>query len=243
MNYWQKSGGKRQIGIRNLMLYIVIGMGIVFVLDMMFSAQQAGMEVPSLTSLLAFDRSAILAGEVWRVVSFIFLPANSSPLWILFSLYFYWLIGNSLEAEWGVQRFNLYYLIGVLGTVASGFIMGSATNFYLNMSLFFAAATLFPNFEMMIFFLIPVKLKWLGLLNAAVFVYGFLIGTPPERAAILFALLNYLIFFGKKIWQTAAHFFSRNVRKTQFKASKKQGEKVNQRDVISKEDKDYWKNR
>ena len=107
----------------------------------------------------------------------------------------------------------------------------------------FAAATLFPNYQFYIFFIIPVKLKWLGWINAALHILLLIVETPAGRAAMLFALLNYFIFFGKTMFNTVGGFFGRNVRKTQFQLSKRQGERQNRHDVISKEDRDYWKNR
>ena len=56
--------------------------------------------------LLSLDRSFLLRGQVWRLVTFLFLPPSSSPLWILFNLYFYCLLGRGLEQQWGVFRFN-----------------------------------------------------------------------------------------------------------------------------------------
>lgn len=243
MNYWQSNRPRRRGGIPNLMLYIVIGMGLVFVLNMVFSRVYTGDGMPSLTALLSFDRNAIFAGEVWRAVSFVFLPPSESALWVIFSLYFYWLIGQSLEGEWGTSRFTLYYLIGILGSIVSGLITGYATNVYLNLSLFFAAATLFPNYQLMIFFFIPIKMKWLALLDAVMFAVGLIFGTLSSRMAMLFALLNYFIFFGKPFWNAVSGFFGRHFRKARFTSAKRQGERENQQDVISREDRDYWKNR
>jgi len=244
MNYWQQTQRPRRgFGIPNLMTYLVFGMAIVYVMDIVLDTMHPGMKTFSLASLLAFDRSAILQGEVWRAVSFVLLPPATSTIWVVFSLYFDWLIGRSLEQEWGAQRFTTYYLIGMLGSIVSGFITGYTTNNYLNLSLFFAAATLFPNFQFYIFFIIPVKLKWLGWINAAMHILLFIVETPSGRAALLFALLNYFIFFGRTMFNTVRNFFGRNVRKTQFQMSKRQGERQNRNDVISKEDRDYWKNR
>ena len=245
MNYWQQNSRspRKGFGIPNLMLYLVFGMAIVYVMDMVMDTMYPGAKSFSLASLLAFDRSAILQGEVWRVLSFVILPPQTSLLWVVFSLYFDWLIGRSLEQEWGAPRFTAYYLIGVLGSIISGFITGYTTNSYLNLSLFFAAATLFPNYQFYIFFIIPVKLKWLGWINAAMHILLLIVETPAGRAAMLFALLNYFIFFGRTMVNTVRGFFGRNVRKTQFQISKRQGEKQNRHDVISKEDRDYWKNR
>ena len=127
--------------IRNLMTIIVGGMGIVFLVDWVMGPRLG----ITLSSYLYFDRALILQGEVWRVLTFVFLPPDSSLLFILFALYFYWMIGNSLENEWGSFRFMVYYLCGVLGTILSGFLTGYAVNDYLNLSLFLAFALLYPD--------------------------------------------------------------------------------------------------
>ena len=187
-NWIDKVASKmRRIAVPGLMKYIVISMGAVFVLDLLF----AGM----LSSLLAFSRAGIMAGQVWRVISFVFIPINSSPLFIVFALYFYWMIGGALENEWGVARFNLFYLTGIVGTIVAGLITGFATNHYLNLSLFFAFAILFPNVELRLFFILPVKVKWLAYVNAAYFAWQLIVSTWPMRAALLVSVANIALFF------------------------------------------------
>ena len=105
--------------ISNLMMYIVASMAVVYALEILMPV--------NLTAYLVFSKAAILRGQLWRLVTFLFLPPNSSLLWILFSLYFYWMIGSALENQWGSFRFNMYYLFGMLGTIISGMITGYAT--------------------------------------------------------------------------------------------------------------------
>lgn len=177
----------RRFAIPSLMKYIVISMGAVFVMDLLFAGR--------LSALLVFSRTAIMAGQVWRLLSFIFIPIASSPLFIVFVLYFYWMIGEALEREWSVAKFNLFYLTGVVGTIIAGLIMGFATNHYLNMSLFFAFAILYPNVELRLFFILPVKVKWLAWINAAYFAWQLIVSTWPMRVALLVSLANIALFF------------------------------------------------
>ena len=106
----------RKFSIPNLMNLILVGMAVVFLSDIFLSVQYG----TTLSSYLYFSRNAIFHGEVWRILSFLFIPINSSPIWILFSMYFYWLIGSGLEREWGSFRFNVFYLCGAIGTIISG---------------------------------------------------------------------------------------------------------------------------
>ena len=147
-----------RLAVRNLMSVIVGVMALVFILDYLFAVRINTL----FSSYLIFDREAVLTGEVWRVITFALLPPNSSVIFIIFSLYFYWMIGSVLETEWGAFKFNVFYLCGIIGTIAAGFITGYATNYYLNMSLFLAFALLYPEFELRLFFAIPVKIKYLA---------------------------------------------------------------------------------
>lgn len=182
-----------KFSIRNLMLIIVCGMATVFLLDLYLAAAKG----ISFSSYLAFDRAAIFQGQIWRILTFIFIPPDSSIVFIVFSLYFYWLIGSALENQWGSFRFNIFYLCGMLGTIAAGLITGYAANEYLNLSLFFAFALIYPNFQIMLFFLIPVKVKYLAFFDAAYFIFMLIVGSWRMKIVIVVALANILLFFGR----------------------------------------------
>ena len=197
------------------LMYFITGVRLaVYVTDLVLGGQ--------VSAALYFDRSLILRGEVWRLVTFLFLPPNSSPIWILFSLYFYCLIGNGLESAWGSFRFNIFYLVGVLGAVCSGLITGYAANGFLNMSLFLAFAAIYPDNQVLVFFFLPIKIKWLALLDALYFIFAFFAGGWPSKLAILFALLNIVLFFGGDLlrnakqqagfWKTRYNFRKNNRR-------------------------------
>ena len=95
-------------------------------------------------SKLSLYMPAVLQGEVWRLITFIFVPSASTPISLLLTLYLMWLIGHTLEQSWGDFRFNVYYLLGVLGAILAAVITGWGTTYYLNLSLFFAFAMLYP---------------------------------------------------------------------------------------------------
>ena len=177
--------------VKNLMLILVGAMVIVWIMDVMFMASRG----ISLRYVLSFDRAAILSGEVWRVFTFLFLPPASGSLTVIIAFYFYYFIGQTLEERWGALGFNAYYLIGVIGAIASGFISGYATNTYLNLTLFLAYALLFPKHELRLFFLIPIEARWIAVADAILLLYMFILGTWPMRLALLVALVNLFIFF------------------------------------------------
>jgi hypothetical protein len=146
----------------------------------------------------------VLNGQVWRLITFIFMPTGGNNiLFVLISLYFYYMIGNSLEHEWGALKFNIYYLVGVLGTIIAAFITGGVgVPTYLNMSLFFAFAYIYPNFEILVFFVLPVKMKYLGWLSGAFLAFSFATGSLTTKIVIIVALLNFILFFGRDIYQS-----------------------------------------
>lgn len=199
----------RRYAISNLMMYVVVSMAAVFVLDMLMPV--------NLSSYLIFNKAAILRGQVWRLVTFMFLPPNSSIFWILFSLYFYWMIGSSLENQWGSFKFNMYYLFGMIGSILSGMITGYATNSYLNLSLFLAFALLYPNVEVYVFFVLPVKVKYLAWIDAAGLLLSFVMGTMHTRIALVMALLNLLLFFGGDMIQRIKSAYRRYKWKQSFR--------------------------
>ena len=185
---------ERKIGrfaLRNLMTVIVAVTAVVWLLEMVVYGRTGF----SIYYWLYFDKALILQGQVWRVVTFVFIAEQYNILYLALSLYFYWLIGNSLENEWGSFRFNIFYLCGVLGAVASGFITEYATNYYLNLSLFLAFAILYPDFSVLLFYILPIKVKWLAIVDLVLLVVLAIFSSWIECIALIVALLNIALFF------------------------------------------------
>lgn len=179
--------------IKNLMMYIVIMNAIVFLL---VYADPNG----TLIGQLVLVPELVLKGQIWRLVTYIFIPSSTSIIWIIFVLYFSYMIGSGLEHEWGSFKFNIYYFIGMLGTTIAAFISGAGiTGYYLNLSLFLAFAYIFPNFEILVFFVLPVKMKYLGWLDVIFLGYYFVLGGISDKLAIIAALINFILFFGRDI--------------------------------------------
>ena len=180
---------------KHIMNYIIGAMLAVFVVNaVMVASKSIGV---SLIGLMTFDRGAILSGQVWRVLSFVLVPETGSYIGFVLELYFSWLIAKELESEWGAFRFNAYYFTGVLGCIAAGFIAGWSTNIYLNLGLFFAYALFFPNERFLVFFIIPVKAKWLALADGLFLLYTFITAGTAARIVIPLSLLNLFLFFGR----------------------------------------------
>lgn len=220
-----------RFGIPNLMRIIVIGNVAVYVLMLLTQANDA-----NALSFLTFNLNALLHGEVWRLVTFVFVPAYSSPFALLISLYFYYWIGSTLERQWGTAKFNLYYISGalltVLGVVLASLITGNpyltaAGTGYVNLSMFFAFAFLFPNTTVLLFFILPVKMKWLAYLDGALFAFDIIkaIGAHNWAGVVLpiVALLNFAVFIWPEVHYLKERAKYQNSRKTvQFRQAQQQ---------------------
>ncbi|MEG2021660.1 MAG: rhomboid family intramembrane serine protease [Oscillospiraceae bacterium] len=185
-----------RFAIPNLMMMIIIGQGMVFI---------ANMINPNINIIfnLSLFWPAVMHGQIWRLLTFIFIPATSNVIGLIFTLYLYYIIGHTLENEWGEFKFNVYYLCGILGAIVAAVISGQGTNTYINISLFLAFASLYPDFELLMFFILPVKMKYLAFMAAVYYFILFIFGGWADKAAIVFSLINYFIFFGGDFFKTA----------------------------------------
>lgn len=207
LNKLERKFGK--YAIPNLMFYIIILYAVGFVLNLMNEGFYH--------QYLSLNMSAILQGQIWRLVTFIIQPPESSLIFMIFTLYLYYMIGRQLEYVWGSFRFNFYFFMGVIFHIIGAFLayvlfkvslpLGT---YYLNMSLFFAYAAIYPNQQFYLMGIIPMKVKWLAWIDAAYFGYTILQAFMPTyggapgyygliwkaRALEAFvSLLNFLVFF------------------------------------------------
>lgn len=187
----------RRYAISDLMKIIVFGQGILYALMMIMPTLGY-----RLYRLMTLSRGALLSGQIWRLVTFIFVPPSTSPLFVIFSLYFYYMIGTSLEARWGKVKFNLYYLIGMLAAVVACLLTGYAGNTFLNLSLFFAYAAMYPDMEVLLFMILPIKMKYLAVIDAAIYVHQFIVGNASTRITIVLCLANVFLFLGGDLINT-----------------------------------------
>ena len=184
----------RYRGIRNLMTIIVVAMAVVYVADYVLGPAMGFY----LSSKLAFNRAAIFCGEIWRIITFVITPPSSSLLFIIMQLGFIYFTGTMLQNRWGTLRFNLFYLCGMAGSIVAGLITGYATSYYINLSLLLAVAILYPMMQLNLYGIIPLRMKWLGVLEIVLLLPGLLNGTWGERIAIMVSLLNVALFFYDK---------------------------------------------
>lgn len=152
---------------------------------------------PAYETALTLVPEKILQGEVWRLVTYIFIPETRSFFWILFALLFLWFLSTALEDLWGALKLNVFYLTGMIGcTVAAFFFDGGPSNTFLNLSLFFAFATIVPDYEIFLFFLVRLKIKYVAWGMAFIFGLQFIVMPAEAKMAMAVSLANYLLFFG-----------------------------------------------
>jgi hypothetical protein len=186
------------LGVPHLTLALIIGQVMVYCLTLARPLTDA--DEPVVLPLLLIPER-VLAGEVWRLATFLVVPPFSNIVCAFFFWYLFYLMGTALEQHWGVFRYNVYLLIGYAATVAAAFITPDqpSSNAFLQGSVFLAFAYLCPDFELYLFFLLPVKIKWLALLTWIGYALVVIFGDWSSRLLVLASVCNFALFFGKDI--------------------------------------------
>jgi membrane associated rhomboid family serine protease len=160
------------------------------------------MSNPLWESQLALIPEAVRMGQFWRLITFLALPISVGNLiWVIFALWFLYFVLNMIESEWGAFKTTLYTLVSILVTIAFSFAFDYPVTSieHFQYSLFFAAAALFPDTEVSLFLIIPVKIKWLAWLTGAFVLFGFVRGDWLDRLFLISIYSNFLIFFGPAV--------------------------------------------
>ena len=183
--------------IRNLTMYLLAGYAIGYLLSF---------TMPQLLTYFTLEPALILKGQVWRLLSWVIIPPNDNIIFVIFMMLLYYSLGNTLESYWGAFRYNVYIFSGILFTVIGAFIVngliGGITGFgslystyYINMSIFLACASIMPDYQLLLYGIIPVKMKWLAILDVVLLAVDAVQGGLIIRIVIIASLLNFIIFF------------------------------------------------
>lgn len=207
-----------RFAIPGLIRYVVALNALVYVLVKMN---------PAFLLALVLWPSKILEGEVWRLVTYIFIPQFGTfilPEWFNAAMYllFLWWVGNGLEQALGAFKLNVYYLTGMLGITAAAFFFGGGFGAaILNTSLLFAFAQFYPDEMIFVMYIIPAKVKWLAWLAAIGLAYEFMVGGDwSYRVSLVVCLANYVIFFGPEIYRNARLRRQVSERRRKFEAAR-----------------------
>ena len=207
MNFLNKM--ERKIGkyaIPNLMIYLIAAYCIGFVI---YTVN------PNFMLMLTLSPYHILHGQVWRLITWILMPTDTRVFSLLIMALLYYQLGSALERSWGTFRFNVYIFGGMLFTVIGAFILygiyaasGTGnletislissltfTTNYINLTIFLAFAVMYPEMQILLFFIIPVKMKWMAVVYAVLIAINLILTSWGGRIAIIMSILNFLIFF------------------------------------------------
>ncbi len=208
MNYLNKL--ERRLGryaIPNLSKWLIIGYAIGYV----FYYLERFFQIPIL-ELLMLDPSLVMRGQIWRLFTWVVMPPSYSNIFFyLIMMLLYYQLGTSLERTWGTFRFNVYIIGGIVFTVIGvmagffilrllgvpeAYLMGySVSTYYINLSIFLAFAVCYPNMQLMLYFIIPVKIKWLAIVYGALVAASCIQSGWSGRIVILMSMMNFLVFF------------------------------------------------
>ena len=214
----QHNGLRRKLekyAIPNLTLYLIICYGIGYLMQYL---------VPAGYQYLMLDPFLVLKGQVWRLVTWILSPPDSSNIFfVLITLYLYYSLGGLLERIWGTYKYNVYLFSGLLFTILGAFVLcgysvlmgaqptmytglyllnngsavyfGQFSTYYINMSIFLACAASIPDVQVLLMFLFPIKVKWLGIVYGIILLVNCIQGGIATWIVVIFSLLNFLVFF------------------------------------------------
>lgn len=214
MNNWLNRLERRygRFGIPNLTNILVAGQILVFAIELFVNR--------TVTAWLGLSRFLLLQGQVWRAITFVFIPfSGGSILSVVLGIYFTWFVGTALEREWGDFRYTVYLLLGMVGTVAACLLTGATASTYcLSLSLLLAFAMLYPEVQVLLFFVIPLRVKYLGFFAAALWAISFLTAPLAYKLSYLLSMLNVWVFFGPmayrslRAWQRREQWKRKNRR-------------------------------
>ena len=197
---------ERKLGrfaIPNLTVYLLVGYVIGFgIVNLM----------RDMVGYLTLEPALILRGQVWRLISWVLIPPTDNLISLVFLVLLYYSLGTALERTWGSFRYNVYIFSGLLFTVLAVFglyafyyfrygvevplsAVGLIGTNYITMSIFLAFAVIYPDMEVMLYFILPIKMKWMALVYVVLAGYDFINGGIGIRVAIGASLLNFVIFF------------------------------------------------
>ena len=214
----QHNGLRRKLekyAIPNLTLYLIICYGIGYLMQYL---------VPAGYQYLMLDPFLVLKGQVWRLVTWILIPLDSSNIFfVLITLYLYYSLGGLLERIWGTYKYNVYLFSGLLFTILGAFVLcgysvlmgaqptmytglyllnngsavyfGQFSTYYINMSIYLACAASIPDVQVLLMFIFPIKVKWLGIVYGIILLVNCIQGGIATWIVVIFSLLNFLVFF------------------------------------------------
>ncbi len=187
------------LAVPNIATYLVVGQVAIWLLSLGYERPNGS---NALLEQMAFNAKLVFEGQIWRVFAFPLIPPLSSPIFLIFAWYIFYMIAGAREGQWGAFRLNLYMVLGaVLGMIGALLLPGvSITNIFWGQTIFLAFAYLFPDFELRLFFILPVKVRWLGWLVWINLLLTFFGNPWQAKIFIVASVANFFLFFGNDIY-------------------------------------------
>lgn len=205
MNNWLNKLERKygRFGIPNLTNILVAGQILVFAIELFVNS--------TVSIYLNLNRFYLFHGQLWRLITFVFIPfSGGSILSVVLGIYFTWFVGTALEREWGDFRYTVYFLTGMVGTILACLLTGgSASTYCLSLSLLLAFAMLYPEVQVLLFFVIPVRVKYFGFFAAALWVFSFLGVSVWGKLDLALSMLNVWLFFGPMAYRSVRAWIRR----------------------------------
>lgn len=238
LNKFERKYGR--YAVHNLSAYIIA----LYVAGYLFE-----LFAPDIMNYLTLEPYYILHGQIWRLVTWIIIPPSDLGIFTIIMLYFYYSVGTTLERTWGAFRYNLYIFSGMFFTVLGAFIlyailritspsyfplMGYAfSTYYVCISIMLAFAATYPNAEVLLYFFIPIKIKWLGIFYGIIILADFVQSSWPNRIVMIASLLNFVVFFlsGRNVKRYSP---KEQARRREFKKAMKADQYTSQSGQITK---------
>jgi hypothetical protein len=223
------------LAVPNVTITLIVGQAVLYVAN--FLASRGILPEGVALDRVMLDPAKVMQGEVWRLVTFMFTPPPIGPIFVIFYFALFHLFGTTLEQQWGTFKYNLFLLIGYVANVAAAFIGAlvlqqqlapelnetlklasiTATNGFLYGSIFLAFARLYPDFTLNLFFVLPIRIKWLALVTWIGYAFVIIRGDWVSRLLIIATVLNYLLFFGREHVREWRHGQRKRTFQTQAK--------------------------
>jgi hypothetical protein len=149
-----------------------------------------------------FDPDLVMQGEWWRLFAF---PVMNDPIWLLFFVMFVHYTMMTLETAWGTSPLTLFTFLSYCAALGASFLSHRPLSIWVHVmeNISLAFGTLFPEVEFYLFFVLPVKAKWLALFAGALFFLQFLVGDATQKLFLVMVLSPYLLFFGPYVIRIA----------------------------------------
>ena len=143
----------------------------------------------------------ILKGELWRIFTFALIPESNNVIFLIFEISILFMCAEGLESKWGTFKLSIYYVMGLIMISIASLIYPNYIfpgSYFIYLDLFLAFSTIYPDYEIYLFMILPLKVKYFAFLSVILLLYA-VIQNVVLAIPFALALGNYLLFFGSEV--------------------------------------------